>query len=635
LLINNKKSNIIVLNNSMSFRLISDPEGFAIEQLSNITSLSSDEKLIILGDLIDSTCGTYDFPKPPSEILMEKFGDKSTNKKAFNLRNLQWITDEENNKKIEAVLVGNRDLNKLKCIPLLNFRDNTKWWDNGNSYLEIAENLVKTLEPNGNGWSINDENLKKYWYPWWNNKFVSEQKEWNPKVDPENHCLRRFQLIFGADGSVGTMSADNLLETIPMELFQTKKIVEDKFNMLTPNTKAALVLVVFRRLLLPIPRDKGKLTFDGLLYNYFKNEKVKVCYHKDFGDEDLAIFSHAGMTKTFFDNDDLIKTYTTLMTKIVLDPDKNVKQIVSSINKREKIGGFYRKTENKIAKHTIMDRIDLFNNKTKKLIEGVLEIQQTNVSQPSPSTEELVLILLGVPLLPHDIREQNKNLNPESVGPIQPGIIKFRKNPSFHFTLYEGDLYQFVGHAPLGYGPTIDLYEYEKTNNEEKEETNNEEKEETNNEVKHVFVNVDISNSLIGHIDLTDTTKDNYCYVKYDNKNIEFSQSIVIKDTTKMSNYLYDDTLKYNFNVVKGGKVDELVKNEKYKDYSFHGKVNGKDFITNVKGYDVTIVSDLQPESVGKKKFRSMKKRKTKKNKNGKKTKRKLISRKRRYSKKK
>ena len=39
MLINNKKSNIIVLNNSMSFRLISDPEGFAIEQLSSYTGL--------------------------------------------------------------------------------------------------------------------------------------------------------------------------------------------------------------------------------------------------------------------------------------------------------------------------------------------------------------------------------------------------------------------------------------------------------------------------------------------------------------------------------------------------------------------------------------------------------------------
>ena len=273
----------------MSFRLISDPEGFNIKQLANLTDESlNNETLIILGDLIDSTCIGN----------VNNFGDASENKKAFNLRNLRWINDNDNVNKIEAVLVGNRDLNKLKCIPLLNFKNKVKnkdnndtdWWDNGNSYLEIAKNLEQELkESNGIEWVIDDENLKKYWYPWWNTDFLPKKQEWNPDVDSNNnHCLRRFQLIFGADGSVGTMSAQNLLETIPMELLQTEKISKKEFDELTPNTKAALVLVVFRRLLLLLPKEKinNNLEFDGLLYDYFNNEKVRVCYHKDFGDED-------------------------------------------------------------------------------------------------------------------------------------------------------------------------------------------------------------------------------------------------------------------------------------------------------------------------------------------------------------
>lgn len=613
----------------MSFRLISDPEGFHIEQLANIKDkqLETDEQLIILGDLIDSTC--------IGDI--NEIGDASTNKKAFNLRNLQWINNKENGNKIETVLVGNRDLNKLKCIPLLNFKNKVKnednididWWDNGDDYLAIAEKLINKLkELNGTEWFIDDENFKKYWYPWWNTSVLPQKQEWNPDVDPTNHCLRRFQLIFGMDGKVGTMSAQNLLETIPMELFQTNKIREEEFNKLTPNTKAALVLVVFRRLLLP--KDNRKLDFDGLLYDYFNNEKVKVCYHKDFGgkDNDLAIFSHAGMTKTFFETDDLIKKYTDLMSNVDLNPNilpeqqKDVKELVAKLE-----GGVYKTTNNLINKSVIMERIQVFNYKTKELIKDVLENQMTN--NVKPSSNELVLILLGVPDLPHDIRKQNNELNPKSVGPIQPGIINFRKNPDFHFTLDEGDLYQFVGHAPLGYGPTIDLYD------------NGIENVDDPNYKKHVFVNVDISNSLIGNTFITDTKQDNHCYVQYkkdnnDNKNVIFDQKIAIKDTDKLSGYLNTDNLLVieQFNAVTNSTVNDLVKDPKYITYSVHGKVNNENFVTDVEGYKVTIIRNPE-QSSGKKKFRSMKKRKNNKNKNGKKTKRKLISRKRRYSKKK
>ena len=142
---------------------------------------------------------------------------------------------------------------------------------------------------------------------------------------------------------------------------------------------------------------------------------------------------------------------------------------------------------------------------------------------------------------------------------------------------------------------------------------------------------------------MTDTTKDNYCYVQYNNKNVIFNQNIVIKKKgdnkdnndkiEELSDYLDSDRSLVidKFNAVAGGKVDKLVK--KHTKFSVHGKVTTKDFVTDVDGYKVKIVNDS--ESVGKKKLRSMKKRKTKKNKNGKKTKRKLISRKRRYSKKK
>ena len=92
----------------MSFRLISDPRALILNNWLIIKDESLiNETLIILGDLIDSTCIGNINKRRSSE-----------NKKAFNLQNLQWINDNKNVKKIEAVLVGNRDLNKLKCIPL-------------------------------------------------------------------------------------------------------------------------------------------------------------------------------------------------------------------------------------------------------------------------------------------------------------------------------------------------------------------------------------------------------------------------------------------------------------------------------------------------------------------------------------
>jgi hypothetical protein len=660
-----------------SYRIISDPEGFSIEQLANIkTDKDSNEiidldtktvftdKLIILGDLLDSTCGTYqNLNKPPSNELMQQFGKPMENRKAFNLRNLQWI--KNNDSKIEAVLIGNRDLNKLKCIPLLEFRETEKvkqikqtdtgeetteeepdWWNNGKTYMKVAENLVETLQDDKDGkkWLVDDANFKKMWYPWWNRRILSEKptinNPWNPTVDSDDHCLRRFQLIFGADGAVGTMSADNLLETIPMELLQTKKektneytnltddeynsLIDVEYNSLDENMKAALVLIVFRRLLLPPVNGpiSDNFPFDGLLYDYFDNKKVKVCHSIDNGN-DLAIFSHGGMTHKFFDTKDLLTDYENLLFTFL--------SVTERIKKFNQDGGFYRTTTNiPVEKSIITTKIDDFNKNVKTKITEVLEIQSP--ADAKPTINDLLLILLGVPLLPHD-QEQPK-LNPDQVGPIQPGIIKFRDNTDQHFTMDKGDLYQFIGHAPLGYAPTVDLYDNENENG------------------KHFFINVDISNSLLGHIDLTEVKEHNYCYVTYDlENNVKFKEYIILKktenNTKKLREHRNNNALDMSFSPIKGGVLNELEQFKQYKDYSIHELTNNDYLITEkVTGFPkfevILLDESLEPEPEqpatqegGKrKKRRSMKKKRTQKKKK-KVSRRKTSGKRLRYSKKK
>lgn len=98
-------------------KLISDPEGFSIFDSSNtqITDSSNetkypDTKILVLGDLLDST-GTLK-------------NDESKKDKAYNIRNLMLVV--KNQEKIK-VLLGNRDLNKIKCRPLIEVKDTTIW----------------------------------------------------------------------------------------------------------------------------------------------------------------------------------------------------------------------------------------------------------------------------------------------------------------------------------------------------------------------------------------------------------------------------------------------------------------------------------------------------------------------------
>jgi hypothetical protein len=124
--------------------VISDPEGHDIYSLMN-KNFCTNTKIIICGDIIDSTMSSrndimYD-PKICNDLKLDLFKNKS-----YNLHNLDEI-----DKKNISVFLGNRDLNKIKCVFLNKLKriagvnDTSKLinhFNNGNDY-NLVNNLYK------------------------------------------------------------------------------------------------------------------------------------------------------------------------------------------------------------------------------------------------------------------------------------------------------------------------------------------------------------------------------------------------------------------------------------------------------------------------------------------------------------
>ena len=230
-------------------KLISDPEGYSFAHLLNLRDenpvlATESEPLIVLGDLLDSAVAAGG-----SNIL--KMGNLAE-LKSNNLANLLQCRDNGN----IHVMFGNRDLNKLKVLPLAkvkapfakplahqSIREYLNPRNTDITYLDLAKQLQTNINTGNWEWDIPD---LKHWYPFWKshpnitdeaiNKETDEKKKGPLKGQQANyklwttgrhssegsvmHCLERFFLIFGSDTTNGTMSAPNLLYCIPYEVLE-------------------------------------------------------------------------------------------------------------------------------------------------------------------------------------------------------------------------------------------------------------------------------------------------------------------------------------------------------------------------------------------------------------------------------
>ena len=99
--------------------VISDPEGLSPSHLFPLYPqvLEGKDKLIICGDVLDSTAPNIDFGKLDDVFKKTLFGLKSNN--------IRTILDIVVNDNI-SIAFGNRDLNKLKVLPLTRLVNSTQ-----------------------------------------------------------------------------------------------------------------------------------------------------------------------------------------------------------------------------------------------------------------------------------------------------------------------------------------------------------------------------------------------------------------------------------------------------------------------------------------------------------------------------
>lgn len=446
-----------------TLKIISDYEG---QQLPNA---KDNEHYIICGDILDSTVGgggTSDIPK-------YIFGG---HEKHFNIRNIKKIINEPEK---YTLIFGNRDVNKFKTgtLTLLQAKspDFQKLVDNFNNGEILLTQYNTFKDPSKFKWMTNTKN----WLTYWNNapninitdklfnlqtEFGKDSKNW--KLDEEEFTqtpfLTRFNTIFGIDGKEGTMSAGNLLYTIPKELAELNYFSDENIKkLLNTDDKdflAFVTLSVFRTMCVEpksiIEKIKTQITksekkqevvldkflrdtdLRGLLHKFYNSPNALFVGYIDFKDK-LILFSHGGITS------DVMCNFQDQMSVLQKHIDQN-KEILTQVQK----GGSKIHSSNYIIKV-----LESFESKYNNLLEKVMsQINTTKI----PTVEMLLFMSLSAPYKPPTFQNEFINLSP-----INPGIDNILANKFF---CSDKKLIQIFGHIPKGFG--TGLYKFVENNYE-------------------------------------------------------------------------------------------------------------------------------------------------------------------------
>jgi hypothetical protein len=426
-------------SDSRETRIISDIEGGEIYTFATKKGDATyNGKILVAGDLIDSTT----------------FDNNVKNVLTSNIHNLiHCVTNQQ----IQYVL-GNRDLNKIKVFHLTTLKplqsssiqhtrqptqqpmeDYFKMFNEGTiphgKLKDAYENLKKMFSQS----TITFNAKMQHWYTFWSDTLGNlDKKNWKSGV---NYYVKpfftRFEEIFGADNIAGTISAQNLLKTIPAEL----EIIGD------PDYIAFIVLYVFRIMLIPTLQQnnyniKDISSLRGLLIKFYnKGHAILHANHIRPEANELIVFSHGGLTSNFgqqyFRNLDSIinKLYNPLTDAYMLK------------------GGAIQTSQ------VLIDNINRFNTTFKQHIANVEKEILSHQSPSKPSQSMLFLLIVTAPFncdifstklrIPVNCR----GLLPSgSVGPVVSGIREVIKNP---LRLSDKNLLQIFGHYSTGCGVSI------------------------------------------------------------------------------------------------------------------------------------------------------------------------------------
>lgn len=598
------------------FLTISDPEGYDLYQLFN-DSINKDnnesQKIpkIVLGDLLDST-------------LIGTLTEDIIPYKSFNIRNLASVLIDENLYSI----MGNRDLNKIKCFKLLKLKSkdgkivnindlNSNNETSSNTLFNIANTLSNNLKNNDEyEWFVPSLSEGNKWAPIWNienKKYKSEEweigrgsvnfehKEENEKKQTKEKtpCYNRFNAIFGKDPEVGTMSAQNLLETIPYELKELKLISDTEYTEIKGNQeiKASLVLVVFHIMLLDDDTNSNLNNFEftllkyntnislkGLLRKFYLSNKTYVSYAED-KNNNLYLLSHGGISNNFLENSSRLGGNFYYFT---IDESDNL--IVAKLDDGPKLsGGFTIKTSNYYNVDDIMRYVNNFNLFLKNQLEGIFKIDSSETLKPN--SYELT-ILAYTANIKYNIG--NNKYDSASLTPIITGFEKLRKLS----VITDKKIFNIFGHKPDSFGSVIDIIYNNK------------------GELKGYNINCDISNTLLGNPSICDINNKNYSYLEFNlEKNDEpeiyskininlkekvFYDAINIKSNKFLDFKKLESDPNFNllsFNEVILQKYQEELSNIYKNNYSYIGKfihiINNKSIIfflfSNLEGFNVKL----------------------------------------------
>ena len=466
----------------MATYFISDPEGHDI--LAHRT-LGPDDRLYILGDLTDSTAATA-FENLPGFLQ----------RKSFNLRNIMHVVNDE---RVHLVL-GNRDLNKIRCVALNKLNPDVgrlvAEFNHGRvqlshaRYAELKDHVCEWMvRHNRSPWQACMSN----WYPFWNPR--TQAAHWAAKRHPSSHSrsypfLARFADVFGLDdGTVGTMSAQNLLYTIPFEIGidvqlpaknEMEKGVDAQYGVRneTLDYYAFIVLAVYNSMLEPIrtrsshryalPVAGRTLTAEfcrGALYSMLTSRRSAVCRVFDLpASNQIILCSHGGFTSNMLNQSGPV-SIETIWDAITRSFDKKDLMYNILTDARRFTGGYYSTPSDKptYTVGEITRRVTQINRIFSECIRHSFASSAPTDGLPTPH-----MLFLQVMSTPFDCRalqvaaptlDCSQHMASTSISPIQPG---YRHARVHHFFVHDRSLFNLFGHLPVGYATTIDLFENKK-----------------------------------------------------------------------------------------------------------------------------------------------------------------------------
>lgn len=372
-------------------------------------------------------------------------------------------------------VVGNRDINKIKLVQLLNFVDNTQWWRHkdddipkttkkwatinsvwtelnlNDMYIDIVSKLIIDNMNNNNIWEA--KTMVNY-VPFWSKLPDELSKNWHENgefIRPMTTLHNRFIRIFDTDTKLGTMTAGYILTGIPNELFKENigtviKGIESKLHKLDISKiikidleiQSALVFTIFMRMLdksLYKPNVNKNMKFtdktdiDGYLWKYL-SQASPALYANNINKE-FFLFSHGGITNSFLKQDSL-----TLLTAIDI---KGWIDILKS-KTEEQLKGTDIDETTQIAFINI--KINNYNTQYQKIL-------QLCFANPKFNKELMILLAISAPAENNNLLRDKYKYLTSSYSPIQP---KRPKESNLTITGSSTKIYNIWGHASVSFG---------------------------------------------------------------------------------------------------------------------------------------------------------------------------------------